>query len=258
MDASEIVTAVRRHYGCETDNIGPEWSILDEMDLQPGHSTRRIDLLAIRAWRGKPKGHERHAIEVKVSRADLRREIDEPAKWQAWADVTHRYYLAVPADLDLSGLVLPEQWGLYKVDGRGCRNRRAAAYNREAADLPETVAIEAFRRASRAEARIREADGDDLAAQVAALTKELAARERQMFTARQAEERWHRRADEALRLYADVAPDVMCRCGTPVVLRKGRRTFGEPGPDGYGDQPCRFARPDLDALAEELPESATA
>lgn len=267
MTADQVVAALRRRYGCEHDDIGPEWAALDEMDLQPGPSSRRIDLLAIRAWRGK-RGHERHAIEVKVSRADLRRELDQPAKWQAWAAVTHRFYLAVPADLDLGGLVLPEQWGLITVNGAGTRQKRSAAHNYQAGDLPEAVAVEAFRRASRAEARIREAADGDLTAQVAALTKELAARERQVLTARQAEERWQRRADEALRLYADVAPDVFCRCGTRVVLRKGRATFGrgahpqwehdgEPGRDAYGE--CRFPRPDLDALAAEaLPEPTTA
>jgi hypothetical protein len=201
MKAADVVTAIRRRYGCETDDIGPEWAALDEMDLQPGYSTRRVDLLAIRAWSGRPKGHERHAIEVKVSRADLRRELAQPEKWQAWAAVTHRFYLAVPAALNLDGFELPGAWGVLSVTAQGVRQTRRAP-RRDPEPLPHAVTVEAFRRASRAEARIRQADGDDLAAQVAGLTRDLASRDRQIATARTAEDRWRSRCDDVMQLLA--------------------------------------------------------
>src|SRR3954469_5191624 len=95
-NADDIVAAVRRHYGAERDGVGPEWAALDEFSLRPGGGYRRIDLLVIRAWGGAPKGHERHAVEVKVSRSDLAAELASPHKSEPFREVVHRFYLAAP------------------------------------------------------------------------------------------------------------------------------------------------------------------
>lgn len=264
LTADDVVTAVRRRYGCEGDNgIGPEWASLAEMDLQAGHSTRRIDLLLVRAWGGKPKGHERHAVEVKVSRADLRSELADESKWRAWWSVVHRFYLAVPASLNLDGLELPADWGVLTVTAGGTRQLRPAPRH-EPDELPHGVTVEAFRRASRAEARIRDGQADsDPAATIARMEREVRAAERAAATAREAVRRAKERADAALQLYADVAPEVFCRCQVRIQVAKnpfGRghgirwEHVGEPGEDRYG--PCRYAGPDLDRLAETLAAAA--
>lgn len=261
MTADEVVAAVRRRYGCQGDGFGPEWASLEEMDLQPGHSSRRIDLLLVRAWSSRPKGHERHAVEVKVSRADLRRELDDDTKWRAWHDVVHRFYLAVPAELNLDGFELPAEWGLLTVTGAGTRETVAATKHDPKA-LPEKVMVEAFRRASRAEARIRDADVADLAAVNAALVWQVASAQRATATAREAERRWTQRALEAVRLYSEVAEQVHCRCGTEVTIAtrpfQGRGGYGlswehagEPGPDRYSGT-CRYPGPDPERLAATL------
>lgn len=148
LTAGDVVTSLRHRYGCETDDVGPEWAALNEMDLAPGYSTRRIDLLMVRAWSGK-RGHVRHAIEVKVSRGDLNRELADEAKWRTWWEVVNRCYLAVPASLDVDPDDLPDEWGLYVVGGRGTRKVREAPRHDPGPMSPE-VWIEAFRRASRA------------------------------------------------------------------------------------------------------------
>lgn len=270
LSAGDVVTALRRRYGCESDNIGPEWSALDEMAMGPTSTPPIIDLLCIRAWRGKPKGHERHAIEVKVSRGDLRREV-ESGKWRPWAEVVHRFYLAVPASLNLDGLEIPDEWGIITVTAKGTSEQRKAP-RRDPDPLPEPVLVEAVRRASRAEARIRDGQADDdPAATIARLERQAASAAQSVATAREAERRWKARAETALRLYADVAPDVHCRCGARVKIAK--RPFragyhgiewqhdGEPGLDPFAlrrdrRESCRYAGPDLDRLAEALAETA--
>lgn len=272
MRAPEIVTALRRHYGAERDGIGPEWAALDEVELT-GPGTRRIDLLLVRAWSGRPKGHERHAVEVKVSRADLRRELDS-GKWRPWAAVAHRFYLAVPDSLNLDGLDLPDTWGIYTVTSSGVRQTRRAKRHDDPAELPHRLVVEAFRRASRAEARIREAAAGDTAAELADARAQLAALTRKLDTAYGATERERDRVRAALDLAASIMPDgVVCRCGTEVKLtrRRGRGSrpawehVGEAGTDprryAREGEVCRYAAPDLDALVPEVddePEGLTA
>lgn len=273
MKAAEIVTSLRRHYGCEHDNIGPEWASLTEVELYAGPSPR-IDLLLVRAWSGKPKGHERHAVEIKVSRADLRREL-ESAKWEPWAEHVHRFYLAVPAGLNLDGLDLPDRWGIYTVSDRGVSQGRRAPRLDAPADLPHRLFVEAFRRASRAEARIRQAaaggDRQDPAAELAALRRQVTSLERRVFTAEQAKSREEDRVRRAFEIVAQLHPDgVACQCGTPIRPRKGRYGsvawdhLGEPGLEQHpawrdvADPPaCTYPSPDLDRLLDgELGETA--
>ncbi|WP_370325273.1 hypothetical protein [Euzebya sp.] len=260
MNANDIAAAVRRLYGCETDDIGPEWAALAEMDLQPGHSTRRIDLLLVRAWRGK-RGHERVAVEIKVSRSDLRRELAS-RKWMPWADVVHRFILAVPAAMSLDGFGLPERWGVITVDDDGtAHHTRPSVRVADCHDLPETAWIEAFRRASRLEARLRAPD--DPRAQVVALASDVARLERSLTTARAAADRERSRLDDALELISRVHPAVSCECGTPLTGRRGRGLHlrwehdGDPGPDPLdANRICSWPRVDLDVLADAtLPDT---
>lgn len=262
LTAPELVTALRRSYGCEHDGIGPEWAALDEMAIGVGGRTPRIDLLCIRAWGGRPKGHERHAIEIKTSRSDLRRELDK-GKWRPWAVVTHRFYLAIPGDLDLTGIDLPERWGLLRGDTHGVHVERRAPRQDDPGPLPEPVALEAFRRASRAEARIRQADDGDPQARAARLHQENTALHRTIETARRGEERWQQRAESALEMWAAFAPDVRCQCGTPIKISPFGRSYSlnwehtdQPGPDPMSlrasNRACRYPRPDLERLAQEV------
>lgn len=88
VNAAHVLAALRRHYGVEENpewrNSPPgEWAALDEFSTAPGGGQRRCDLFVVRAWAGTPKGHERHAIEVKVTAQDLRAELADPTKAEA-------------------------------------------------------------------------------------------------------------------------------------------------------------------------------
>lgn len=67
--------------------IPGEWICIEEWGC--------VDLLAVSAW---SKGH-RIAYEIKVSRADLRRELLEPSKRALAVAISRQFYLAVPQGL---------------------------------------------------------------------------------------------------------------------------------------------------------------
>lgn len=80
---------------------------------------RKIDLLAISAWRSR--GFEVSAVEVKVSMADAKRELADAAKADFWWRHSDRFWLAVPESMFERVMPdVPETWGLMAV-GEKCR-----------------------------------------------------------------------------------------------------------------------------------------
>lgn len=155
MTADEVRAALRRSYGLTAGDLRTEeWTLHDEVPLgRYGGPT--IDVLAVRAWGGRPAGHERHAIEIKISRGDFRREL-AAEKWQPWASVVHRLFFAAPAGL-LGVDEIPDGCGLLVVGESGVR-AVVPAPRRSPEPLPETVWVELARRASRLAERLRRAE----------------------------------------------------------------------------------------------------
>lgn len=164
MTAAEVIEALRRRHGLDTSK--GEWVGITEAFSGFTSAGGGIDLLAIGAWASaNVKGLEarsarprlRHpvvAYEVKVSRADLRRELygyvpgpgasyrtRSVPPWPGkayWALArSHYFFLAVPSglltggELDRTlpwatgrgrrGLYVPEGIGVVEVSGTGCR-----------------------------------------------------------------------------------------------------------------------------------------
>src|SRR5665648_1281409 len=159
LNAGDVAAAVRRRYGAERDGLGPEWACLDELTLGRFEmGARRADLFLVRAWSGQPKGHERHLVEVKVSRADLRAELAAPEKMAVFAAFAHRVYFATPAGLVKDTDQLGPGVGLIEVHPSGTtREVRRATRRPNPEPMPEKLVVEVFRRAGRAEARTRTA-----------------------------------------------------------------------------------------------------
>ena len=81
------------------------------IDEAPSPDGRRIDMLAIHTWASR--SHELDAIEIKVSVSDWRRELAKAAKADWWWRHTHRFWVAVPADLATKIKdEIPDGWGL--------------------------------------------------------------------------------------------------------------------------------------------------
>lgn len=165
MTAQEVKAAVARRHG-STSPSG-EWTCIEEAFCGFASAGGGIDVLALGAWQtakapGLPGAGRQHgeidarypvaAYEVKVSRADYRREVNgyvpgKGASWRTrpvpawpgkayWALARSHYFLfAVPVGLLKSeeferrerpadgGLWLPPEAGLIEVGAGGCRVR---------------------------------------------------------------------------------------------------------------------------------------
>lgn len=252
LTATDVVSAVRRRYGAEEDNIGPEWAALDELTAGAWGVRRRADLFLVRAWSGMPKGHERILVEVKVSRSDLSHELARPEKMADFAAHAHRVFFATPAGLVKGTDNLDEGVGLIEVRPSGAtRIARKSVRRPDPEPLPEHVVVEVFRRAVRAEARVRTAAGsDDPAAQIVAPGASLATAERAEWTAREASRRDAGHLSDWLHAVGD-AGGMACKCGGVLRSTRDLRAYGSGHADGT-TCPLRWPEPDYDALAVRL------
>ena len=145
MKADQVLTAIQRHHtGAalvrELVVKDPTW--LDTWEPGLGYcTTRRIDGLLVKA-------RQRTAIEVKVTRADYRRESDR--KRAPWVAITHRFVYACPEGL-IQPQEVPDGLGLWWVDERGhVTVAKRARVNAAPEPMPEQVVIALCYRAMRA------------------------------------------------------------------------------------------------------------
>lgn len=176
--AKDVVKAIYDKFGVESDRSGlpGEWSALQEFSYSVGGGARRIDVFLVRSWGGGPKGHQRIAIEVKISRSDLLRELAQPHKFAVFKDMSHLAYFAVTEGVVKESDDLGEGVGLLVLQADGTLKQVIRAKkNPMPKSLPEKMFVEAVRRASIAENRIFRADDNDKEAQIVALKKQLKA-----------------------------------------------------------------------------------
>lgn len=89
--------------------------LIQEASLDSARQGRKIDVLVWSMWASR--GYERHAIEVKVSASDWKRELDNAKKSDGWWAHTHRFWVAVPTKLVAKVKAeLPDTWGLLGCD----------------------------------------------------------------------------------------------------------------------------------------------
>lgn len=82
---------------------------------------RRADLVHIGLWNSRGAG-QIDVCELKTSKADFRREIDEPAKAEAWWPYCNRFWVVSPHESITPPEELPQGWGLM-VPGKARRFR---------------------------------------------------------------------------------------------------------------------------------------
>jgi hypothetical protein len=106
MNADDLMVALKRRYAA------PAWCLLPQVRNGTGftRSPRTADALAMSLW--PSRGLELHGFEIKVSRADLRREIADPRKAEEIAQFCDRWWLVL-AERELADLeLLPSTWGV--------------------------------------------------------------------------------------------------------------------------------------------------
>ncbi len=88
------------------------------LDGQVGDAIRlgaeqRIDAFALHTWPSKK--YRRVAYEIKVSRSDLKRELEQPYKCAAALALSNQFYLVVPSEMKVDDFDLPSEWGVMLV-----------------------------------------------------------------------------------------------------------------------------------------------
>ena len=125
MNAQEVCNAIYQKFSDTR-----QYAIATEVGLSTGGSRRRIDMVIVNCYNSN--SFRIDGIEIKVSKADLRRELEDPDKHVAFFDLLDYYTLACPEGIaDLS--LLPPKWGLIEVseDGRAWYRRRPLALHDE-------------------------------------------------------------------------------------------------------------------------------
>lgn len=172
---------------------------------------------------GDDGGLERFAVEIKVTRADFLQDIRNPDKQAPWRELAHRHAYAVPAGL-VSRDQVPGDSGLIEVtfrpDGRAtCRFTRNAPRTVAATPLPLVNVMDAFYRASRAEALTRGLvqpapgiDGQD----VEKIRAELYVAKHKLELATNEAGRQRERADAWRKRFGACSPPPCGTCGKPL------------------------------------------
>jgi hypothetical protein len=133
--AGQMLDMLRRHYLPEYRP--PQGIFLPEIGAPSG--MRRADLIWQSFDRNGLVGHE-----IKVTRADLRHELDQPEKCLDWKKYCNRWWLVVPHVALLDGLEIPADWGIMLPPSG--RRTRTMTVHRRAPELRPATQDPALRR----------------------------------------------------------------------------------------------------------------
>ena len=97
----------------------PAYALFEEVKNQTGyskHSQRYADALALSLW--PSRGITMSGFEIKVSRGDWKKELDDPAKAAEFMKYCSAWYVVAPEGI-VERLELPATWGLIEVPTKG-------------------------------------------------------------------------------------------------------------------------------------------
>lgn len=131
--AKDVLDMLQRHYERQTGIWAPE--------IASPCGKRRADLIWLERRPHREVAPETPGAiighEIKVTRADLRAELADPTKWEAWRFYVDRWWLVVPDTSLLAGFTLPDEWGvLTRPSGRRTRTM-TMTIERPAVLMPE-------------------------------------------------------------------------------------------------------------------------
>lgn len=113
MNANDVRVALRNRF-CDHRR----YACAEEVGLTTGYSHRRLDMMVLDCYYSN--GFRIDGFEIKVSTADLRRELADPEKHIAFFDVLDYYTLAVPSGVvDPLMDIIPKKWGILIVNEDG-------------------------------------------------------------------------------------------------------------------------------------------
>ena len=130
MTATDVRIALRNRYSDHR-----RYALAEEVGLTTGYSHRRLDMMVLDCY--GCNGFRIDGFEIKVSTADLRRELEDPEKHIAFFDIIDYYTLVAPAGVvDPLMDIIPKKWGILIVneDGSTRQKRKALALEDRKAD----------------------------------------------------------------------------------------------------------------------------
>lgn len=105
----------------------PEWYLGFEVGNSCGSETKRhADAIAICAY--PSRGFKAIGFEVKVSKSDLKHELDNPRKCEEMYQYVNEWYLVVPKGL-ADNADIPKPWGIIEYNDGKLRQKRKAQYH---------------------------------------------------------------------------------------------------------------------------------
>lgn len=210
--------------------MSPDYDDQAWVDWRERGKIRAIDVLLVHNWRSGKVPYERIAVEVKISRADFRR--DTPAKRAPWEALVHRFAYAVPAGLVTVDEVPSGCW-LIEVSEHSCDgtstghkhtptrvhwNRKVKGAWLTPAPFPDALVAALAREGSRAKEAIRAADVDSAGdgAVGAKVADDLRRAKNRVMALEEREAANRERYGHLLDLVAPLLPQDCSHCGAPI------------------------------------------
>jgi hypothetical protein len=144
VSTADVLQALFAHYRKPGEEFSGEILIAEP---QSPAGQRRCDLLRVGMWQSRGTGIDVH--EIKVSRADWLRELDAPAKAEAWWPYCSRFWITAPPGIVIPG-ELPEGWGLMELPSSGRRFKVKVPAASKKPELTVGLLIELLRRSDNA------------------------------------------------------------------------------------------------------------
>lgn len=116
--ARDIFKLLKKRYEDER-----QWLCAGEVSNSTGYNAcRRLDFVAVNCY--ESKGYGIHAFEIKISKSDLRRELEDPTKHNIFFEELDTYSIIAPdyvLDAEYKSLI-PPKWGIYVVAMRNVKD----------------------------------------------------------------------------------------------------------------------------------------
>lgn len=155
-----VLTASTIYDSIAAAHTAPEWAVFSEVsDATGGRASRRADALALNLW--PSRGLEIRGFEIKISRSDLKRELNDPSKADAIGKYCHTWCLATPIGLIKESDPVPSTWGIFEADsGSGVFKRMPTTRPADEVKVPTRLFVAAIVRAAHAEIASVRSGGD--------------------------------------------------------------------------------------------------
>jgi hypothetical protein len=99
-------------------HAGDGWIVFTELANATGfHAKRYADAAALGVW--SSAGYELHGYEQKISRSDLKREMQDPSKMMGVGKYCTYWWVVVSDLAIIEGLAIPDSWGILVPTKRG-------------------------------------------------------------------------------------------------------------------------------------------